>query len=98
MNGIIFYLSESIDVVKGHCTYSDAPWALTSISQLPVWENYDIEHRGHGNVKAILSVDVSNWNENGIKYGKKASECTINEIKEEVWLQLKRSLNQKGKE
>src|SRR5690606_26264164 len=27
MNGIQFYLSEAIDVVKGHCIYSDSPWA-----------------------------------------------------------------------
>jgi hypothetical protein len=46
-------------------------------------------------VKTILSVDISNWTEKGIG-GKQACECTIEEIKEEVWAQLKKSLNNNG--
>jgi uncharacterized protein with NAD-binding domain and iron-sulfur cluster len=109
MNGIQFFLSEKIEMVRGHCIYADAPWALTSISQLDFWVDYDIEKRGHGNVKTILSVDVSNWEQPADKWvipgsngelggakGKMASECTIGEIKEEIWYQLKQSLNVNG--
>lgn len=92
MNGLQFYLSEDIDVVRGHCIYADSEWALTSISQLPLWNNYDIQNRGKGNVKSILSVDISNWTEKGLS-GKVANECTYEEIKQEVWAQLKKSLN-----
>ncbi|TKK69280.1 FAD-binding protein [Ilyomonas limi] len=95
MNGMQFYLSHEVDVVHGHCIYADSQWALTSISQLQFWNNYDIQVRGDGNIRSILSVDISNWETPGFN-GKKASECTYEEIKEEVWLQLKTSLNVDG--
>jgi uncharacterized protein with NAD-binding domain and iron-sulfur cluster len=101
MNGAQFYLSDVIDVVKGHCIYSDSPWALTSISQLLFWKDYNIEERFNGKVKSILSVDISDWESPGIleSTGKKtASQCSYKEIKEEVWAQLKQSLNVNGKE
>jgi Flavin containing amine oxidoreductase len=47
---------------------------------------------GDGTVKGILSVDISEWEEKGLN-GKTAKECTNEEIKTEVWEQLKRSLN-----
>ncbi|HVE61753.1 MAG TPA: FAD-dependent oxidoreductase [Chitinophagaceae bacterium] len=92
MNGLQFYLSEDVEFVRGHCIYSDSEWALTSISQLPLWNNYDIQNRGNGKVKSILSVDISNWEDTGLN-GKKASDCTYQEIRDEVWAQLKKSLN-----
>jgi uncharacterized protein with NAD-binding domain and iron-sulfur cluster len=63
MNGIQYYLNKKLDVVMGHCIYVDSEWALTSISQLPFWEDYDIQSRGDGNVQSILSVDISDWDE-----------------------------------
>jgi hypothetical protein len=75
--------------------YVDTQWALTSISQLQFWSDYDIHIRGDGKVKGILSVDVSNWDNPGLN-GKKAMECTRDEIKNEVWAQLKKSLNVEG--
>jgi uncharacterized protein with NAD-binding domain and iron-sulfur cluster len=101
MNGAQFYLSDVIDVVKGHCIYSDSPWALTSISQLLFWKDYNIQDRFNGKVKSILSVDISDWESPGIleSTGKKeARQCSYKEIKDEVWEQLKQSLNVNGKE
>jgi uncharacterized protein with NAD-binding domain and iron-sulfur cluster len=101
MNGMQFYLSEVVDVVHGHCIYSDSPWAITSISQLPFWKDYNIEERFEGKVKSILSIDISDWESPGILKstgGKTASECSYKEIKDEVWEQLKQSLNVDGKE
>ena len=95
MNGMQFYLSHEVDVAHGHCIYADSQWALTSISQLQFWDNYDIQGRGNGNIRSILSVDISNWETPGFN-GKKANECTFEEIKDEVWLQLKTSLNVDG--
>ncbi|MXV13797.1 hydroxysqualene dehydroxylase [Hufsiella ginkgonis] len=96
MNGIQFYLSATIDVVHGHCIYSDSPWAITSISQLQFWKDYDITARYDGKVQTILSVDISDWDEPGIleATGKKpARDCSYEEIKNEVWAQMKDSLN-----
>ncbi|MEZ0485940.1 hydroxysqualene dehydroxylase [Fibrella aquatica] len=107
MNGIQFYLNEEIQVVKGHCIYVDSEWALTSISQLPFWDSsgFDIRERGLGNVKTILSVDISDW-ENPYPTEKHpdpallpmmAKDCqTFDEVAERVWSQLKRSLNVNG--
>ncbi len=95
MNGIQFYLSQEVDVVHGHCIYVDSQWALTSISQLQFWNDYDIQDRGNGKTKSILSVDVSNWDVLGFN-NKPAKDCSYEEIKDEVWLQLKTSLNVAG--
>jgi 15-cis-phytoene desaturase len=93
MTGIQFYLKEDVPVVEGHVAYMDTPWALTSISQKQFWPDYDLSQRGDGTVRGVFSVDVSDWNAPGVLYGKPAMECTKEEIKNEVWEQLKRSLN-----
>lgn len=97
MNGTQFYLREDAPLINGHTIYIDTPWALTSISQKQFWSNVDLSQYGDGNVKGILSVDVSNWEAPGILYGKVAKECTKEEIVKEIWEQLKRSLNVDGK-
>ncbi len=109
MNGIQFYLSEDVRIAKGHILLVDTPWALTAISQKQFWPDIDLSKYGDGRVKGILSVDISDWgpfpglSENrgesqGIKVNKFARECTDTEIKEEVWEQLKQSLNYDGYE
>lgn len=93
MNGIQFYLKEDVTITHGHAIYIDSPWALTSISQKQFWPEIDLADYGDGTVKGILSVDISDWNAPGILHKKPANQCTRTEIKEEVWEQLKRSLN-----
>ena len=92
MNGIQIYLTEDVPVVHGHTIYVDSPWALTSISQAQFWNHVDLSQFGDGAVKGIISVDISEWEAPGLN-GKKAKDCTSEEIKTEVWEQLKRSLN-----
>ena len=96
MNGIQFYLSEDEPLVHGHAIYLDSPWALTSISQRQFWTNIDLSQYGNGGVRGILSVDISDWNAPGAVFGKPASSCTAEQIKEEVWTQLKQHLNVGG--
>lgn len=95
MNGIQFYLNVDVPITPGHVMYTDSPWALTSISQIQFWPKFDCEKHGNGNVKGILSVDVSDWDTKGLN-GKAAKECTKEEIKDEIWLQLKNSLMTNG--
>jgi uncharacterized protein with NAD-binding domain and iron-sulfur cluster len=106
MTGVQFYLNEVVTLNQGHIIFSDSPWAVTAISQLQFWKNFDISKYADGKVKTILSCDVSDWDTLGIldhsdgKGGMKkktAKECTAEEIKEEVWAQMKRSLVQNGK-
>jgi len=96
MNGVQFYLKHDVPIIAGHIIYLDSPWALTSISQQQFWRENIAENYGNGRVAGILSVDVSNWDAPGILYGRPASECSRQEIREEIWAQLKSHLNQGG--
>ncbi len=96
MNGIQFYLSEDVPLVNGHAIYLDSPWALTSISQRQFWTNVDLTQYGDGTVRGILSVDISEWDAPGVVFGKPARECSADQIKQEVWTQLKQHLNNGG--
>jgi uncharacterized protein with NAD-binding domain and iron-sulfur cluster len=93
MNGIQFYLSQDEPLVNGHAIYLDSPWALTSISQRQFWTNVDLAQFGDGTIRGILSVDISDWQAPGVVHGKSAQECSAEQIKEEVWTQLKQHLN-----
>ena len=95
MNGIQFYLNEDVAISQGHVIYSDSEWAVTSISQMQFWGKYDLADRYNGKVKGILSVDVSDWLQTEYK-GKKAKDCTREEIRDYVWEQMKTSLNVNG--
>ncbi len=93
MNGIQFYLKTDVPLVHGHSNYLDSPWALTSVSQRQFWPAVDFANLGDGEVGGVLSVVVSDWDAPGIIYGKPATQCTAQEIKDEVWAQLKSHLN-----
>ena len=93
MNGIQFYLSKDEALVNGHVIYLDSPWALTSISQRQFWDKVDLSQYGDGTVNGILSVDISDWEAPGVVFGKPARECSAEQIKQEVWAQLKQHLN-----
>jgi uncharacterized protein with NAD-binding domain and iron-sulfur cluster len=92
MNGIQFYLTEDVPVAKGHAIYADSPWALTSVSQAQFWKNFDLTKYGDGTVRGLLSVDISDWDVEGLN-GKEARHCSRQEIALETWEQLKKSLN-----
>ncbi|SEQ83868.1 hydroxysqualene dehydroxylase [Natrinema salaciae] len=93
MNGIQFYLTEDVELTRGHQVYADAPWALTSISQRQFWTGCDLEERGPDEVEGVLSVIASDWDTPGIRHEKPARACTREEIAEEIWAQLTAHLN-----
>jgi uncharacterized protein with NAD-binding domain and iron-sulfur cluster len=96
MNGIQFYLANDVPVVHGHSLYVDSPWALTSVSQKQFWQGVDLGQYGDGRVRGILSVCISDWETPGILYGKPAVRCSAEEIKSEVWAQIKAPLDAAG--
>lgn len=98
MNGIQFYLSTDVPLEYGHTLYADSPWAITSVSQRQFWSQADLSGYGDGRVGGILSADISDWETPGILYGKPAMQCTAEEIKDEVWAQIKVHLNVGGAE
>jgi uncharacterized protein with NAD-binding domain and iron-sulfur cluster len=93
MNGIQFYFANDVPVTPGHTLYADSQWALTSISQHQFWRNAPLSNYGDGRIGGILSVDISEWESPGKFVGKPAMHCTAQEIKDEVWAELKIHLN-----
>jgi 15-cis-phytoene desaturase len=98
MNGIQFYLAQDVPLEFGHTLYADSPWALTSISQRQFWKENTLAGFGDGRTGGILSVDVSDWETAGVLYGKSAMQCSAEEIKNEVWQQIKLHVNVAGAE
>jgi uncharacterized protein with NAD-binding domain and iron-sulfur cluster len=97
MNGIQFFLNVDVPINKGHIICSDSEWAITCISQIQFWENYDITKMGNGDIKGVVSVDISDWATPGRFTTRKiAADCTRDEVEKEVWEQLKNSLNTEG--
>jgi uncharacterized protein with NAD-binding domain and iron-sulfur cluster len=95
MNGIVFYLNRDIPIANGHIILVDATWAITCISQPQFWTGVALSDFGAGNLKGVLSVDISDWKTAGNKTTTKpAEDCTAVEIATEVWAQLKASLPQ----
>jgi len=86
MTGAMYYLDVDLPLVHGHVIFLNSPWALTAISQQQFWD-LDLETRGDGRVEGILSVDVSDWDTKGLN-GKSATQCTKEEILDEVWRQM----------
>lgn len=93
MNGIQYYLDRDVELVEGHGMYLDSPWALTTISQNQFWSR-EVSSYGDGDVEGIISVCISDWDTPGVEVEKPASDCTREEIRDEVWTQLKRHLNE----
>jgi uncharacterized protein with NAD-binding domain and iron-sulfur cluster len=98
MCGIQYYLYEDVPLVRGHLFFPDAPWALTAISQPQFWRDLGMFRRtfGDGQVGGLISVDISDFNTPGTLIPKPASQCSREEIAEEVWWQLKAALNGHG--
>jgi uncharacterized protein with NAD-binding domain and iron-sulfur cluster len=96
MNGIQIYFDREVPLVKGHLNFVGTPWALSSVSQAQFWHDYDLANFGDGNVRDILSICISNWEVPGILYGKRADQCTKQEIFDEVWAQIDATLNDEG--
>jgi len=100
MTGIQFYLETDAPLVNGHMSMIDSPWALTGISQHQFWPYVDFKKLGDGKARGILSIDISEWDEPGLCFpgpkGKNltANECTPDQVAQDVWTQMRRSLTQ----
>src|SRR4051812_15071394 len=89
MSGIQFYLKRKVDITRGHLTFLDAPWAVTALNQAQFWPSRDFARDyGDGTAVDTLSCDISDWDTNGILFGKPAKKCTRPEIAKEVWAQV----------
>jgi uncharacterized protein with NAD-binding domain and iron-sulfur cluster len=97
MNGIQFYLRKPLNIVHGHMTFIDAPWALTALTQAQFWPSRKFTRDyGDGRVVDSFSIDISDWDTPGIVYRKPAKRCTRPQIAKEVLEQIKLHLNDNG--
>jgi geranylgeranyl pyrophosphate synthase/uncharacterized protein with NAD-binding domain and iron-sulfur cluster len=97
MNGIQIYLRRRLPLVHGHVIHLDTEWALTSVSQAQFWRPGTLTRYGNPDLQDIVSVDISNWEAPGLS-GRLARDCSREEVYEEVWNQLKRSVNREAEE
>lgn len=92
--GIQYYFANDVKFVNGHVYFPDTEWGLSAISQLQFWTH-------HRNVDdgflGQLSVDVGNCLAKSTRLDKCLLECTPQEIAEECWFQMKRSLQGPGR-
>jgi hypothetical protein len=91
MSGIQFYLSDNVMALPGHIHFPDSKWALSAVFQSQFWGGDFRTRYGHRKVRSILSVDICHFDQEGI-LGKKAVDCTWDEIAVEVWLQIREAL------
>ena len=96
MTGIQFFLRDKVRIARGHASFIDSPWALTALTQAQFWRDDFPATYGDGTAVDCLSVDVSDWDTPGLLYGKPAKQCTAEEVKDEVWAQLKAHLEDTG--
>jgi 15-cis-phytoene desaturase len=96
MTGAQFFLDIPFPVVPGHVVLAASPWAVTAISQAQFWPRTDLRTFGDGRVRGVLSAIVANWEAPGTFVRKPAAECTAEEIRAELWWQVKAHLGGRG--
>lgn len=88
MVGLQYFFDRDVPIVRGHTLLLDSPWMITTIAQKQFWKR-DITQYGNGEVQGVMSVIISDWEKNGILFHKPAKECTPDEIRAEVFAQIK---------
>jgi hypothetical protein len=96
MNGMQYYLRSRPAVLPGHYAAMHSPWKVSWILQTQFWDRDVATSYGDGRTTDILSAIVSEWFEPGVLFGKPAAECSEDEIRAEVWEQIKRHVNDVG--
>lgn len=90
MSGIQLYFRSDIKFLPGHTVYPDSDWRLSSIFQPQFWTRKRGWWDGY---RGVLSVDICDWHTPSRRTGRAAWESTADEIQEEVWRQIKDTLD-----
>jgi uncharacterized protein with NAD-binding domain and iron-sulfur cluster len=85
LNGIQLYLKGHYSIINGLSRYSDSAWDLSAnLENTVLWPKTKLKHP----VKAVLSVAVANWGTVGVLYNKPITECSPDEIIDELVAQM----------
>lgn len=93
MNGLQLFTETELDLPKGHSIFAGQPWSLTGIPQSRFWQSGFAGRYGDGGAVAAFSVDISEWDRPGIRFGKTARQCTRDEILAEVLAQIRAAMH-----
>ena len=90
MNGVMFYLHHDVPILAGPHDLQRLRLGADLDLPAPVLAAHRLRAAwATGHVGGVLSVDVSDWERPSRRTGKVASKCSADEIKAEVWAQLK---------
>ena len=89
LSGIQFFFDTEFQILRGHIYLSDSKWALSAISQSDFW--VDKPNLGRDGYVSVLSVDIGDWNKRSDD-GKKARECSPDDLARQVWKQITAAL------
>jgi hypothetical protein len=98
--GIQFFFDTEFQLVRGHIYYSDTEWGLSSINQHGLWERRPTLERD--GFVSVLSVDIGDFNtpceyvKGADGLGKKARDCSPDELAMGVWHQIASRLTESG--
>lgn len=83
--GVQFLLAQAARIHQGCFACLHAPWAVTGLLKSHSLGTHDT-------VQKVLSLEVSDWTTPGMLYGLPASQCTREQIAQEVLAQLRHDL------
>jgi uncharacterized protein with NAD-binding domain and iron-sulfur cluster len=90
MSGVQYYFRSDVKFLPGHTVYPDSDWRLSSVFQPQFWTRKRGWWDGY---RGVLSVDICDWQTPSRRTRKSAWESTPKEIQEEVWRQIKNTLD-----
>ncbi|NMO55265.1 NAD(P)-binding protein [Actinoplanes sp. TBRC 11911] len=91
-----FFLNRPNPIANGQVFLSDSPFQLSTIQESTFWDRKIPAEYGNGAVAETLPTLVGDWDTKGILFGKPARQLTKDQLAQEVWAQLKQSLNDSG--
>ncbi|WP_280829994.1 FAD-dependent oxidoreductase [Mycobacterium sp. OTB74] len=89
MTGAQLFMRLDVPLAPGHVIFLHAPWALTCVSHPQYWAPGTMRSFGDGRAEGLLSICLSDWSKPGTFVKKPARACTVDEIRHEIWEQVK---------
>lgn len=103
--GIQFYLPHDLGPAEGHIYLAASDYRLSAISQAQHWRQR-LSKGGAGDIAGgdpllasllcVLSIDIGDWYSASSRSGKRAVDCSRDELAEEVWDQLCKAVSHGG--
>jgi uncharacterized protein with NAD-binding domain and iron-sulfur cluster len=90
------FLNRPTPIANGQVFLADSPFQLSTNNESTFWNRTIPADYGNGSVAEILPTLIGDWDTPGVLFGKPAKQLTKDQLAQEVWAQLKQSLNDTG--